>query len=169
MRYIRNATHPCPNHRWSWAWASYQIREIAGCACAVNAGNVFPATRFQRKSLVSDPDMHHGTCVTHVPWCMSGSLTHGGGKIVPGVPGACATPNFTYLVRGPRGSYYIPRGASGNVKLSNKTIEIDIISGQYSYIAIFRDANLSTSFYWWISLICDGNYNGLNGLFDCIS
>ena len=26
---------------------------------------------------VSDPDMHHGTCVTHVPWCMSGSLTSG--------------------------------------------------------------------------------------------
>ena len=25
----------------------------------------------------SDPDMHHGTCMTHVPWCMSGSLTHG--------------------------------------------------------------------------------------------
>ena len=24
---------------------------------------------------VSDPDMHHGTCVTHAPWCMSGSLT----------------------------------------------------------------------------------------------
>ena len=24
---------------------------------------------------VSDPDMYHGTCVTHVPWCMSGSLT----------------------------------------------------------------------------------------------
>ena len=24
---------------------------------------------------VSDPDMHHGTCVTHLPWCMSGSLT----------------------------------------------------------------------------------------------
>ena len=23
----------------------------------------------------SDPDMHHGTCVTHVPWCMPGSLT----------------------------------------------------------------------------------------------
>ena len=26
---------------------------------------------------VSDPDMHHDTCVTHVPWCMSGSLTSG--------------------------------------------------------------------------------------------
>ena len=38
-------------------WASYQIRKIAGCACAGNAGNVFP-----------------------------------------GIPGACATRNFTYLV-----------------------------------------------------------------------
>ena len=27
--------------------------------------------------LISDPDMHHGTCVTHVPWCMPGSLTCG--------------------------------------------------------------------------------------------
>ena len=26
---------------------------------------------------VSDPDMHYGTCVTHVPWCMPGSLTSG--------------------------------------------------------------------------------------------
>ena len=26
---------------------------------------------------VSDPDMHHGTCVRHVPWCMPGSLTSG--------------------------------------------------------------------------------------------
>ena len=26
---------------------------------------------------VSDPDMHHDTCVTHVPWCMPGSLTSG--------------------------------------------------------------------------------------------
>ena len=26
---------------------------------------------------VSNPDMHHGTCVTHVPWCMSGPLTSG--------------------------------------------------------------------------------------------
>ena len=26
---------------------------------------------------VSDPDMHHGTCVTHVPWCKLGSLTSG--------------------------------------------------------------------------------------------
>ena len=26
---------------------------------------------------VTDPDMHHETCVTHVSWCMPGSLTSG--------------------------------------------------------------------------------------------
>ena len=26
---------------------------------------------------ISDRDMHHGACVTHVPWCMPGSLTSG--------------------------------------------------------------------------------------------
>ena len=54
----------------------------------------FPRHRLQRKPLVSDPDMHHGTC-------MSGSLTRGGGENVPDIPGACATRNFAYLVRGP--------------------------------------------------------------------
>ena len=32
---------------------------------------------FSPPPLVSDPDMHHGTCVTHVPWCMPGSLNSG--------------------------------------------------------------------------------------------
>ena len=81
-----NVLCSCGSHQW----ASYQIRKIAGCACAGNAGNVFPRRRFQRKPLVSDPGMHHGTCVTHVPWCMSGSLTCGDGENVPGIPGACA-------------------------------------------------------------------------------
>ena len=58
----------------------------------------FPRHLFQRKPLISDPGMRHGTCVTHVPWCMSGSLTRGGGENVPGV---CTTRNFTYLVGGP--------------------------------------------------------------------
>ena len=52
-------------------WASCQILKIAGCACVGNAGNVFPSPR------VSHPDMHHGSCETHVPWCMPGSLTSG--------------------------------------------------------------------------------------------
>ena len=56
---------------------------------------------------VSDPDMHHGTCVTHVlPWCMPGSLTDGfhwsrWRENVPGIPGACETCNFTSLARDP--------------------------------------------------------------------
>ena len=44
--------------------------------------------------------MHHDTCATHVPWCISGSLTNGGRKNVLAIPGACATRNFTYLARG---------------------------------------------------------------------
>ena len=40
----------------------------------------FPCHILQRKPLVSDPGMQHGTCVTHVPWCMAGSPTRGGGK-----------------------------------------------------------------------------------------
>ena len=136
--------------------------------------------RFSCHRGLSDPDMHHGMCVAHVPWCMPGSLTHddvikwkhfprywlfvrgihrptvnfpsqrpvtrsfdvffdmclnkqlskqtwgwgfkkpsrslwrhrnvavsfdvGGGEIVPGIPGTCATRNFTYLVKGS----YIP-------------------------------------------------------------
>ena len=53
------------------------------------------------KPLVSDPGMHYNTCVKHVPWCMSESLTRGGGENVPDIPGACATCKFTYLARGP--------------------------------------------------------------------
>ena len=48
---------------------SCQIRKIAGCAGTGNARNVFPPLR------VSNPNMHHGTCVMHVPWCMLGTLT----------------------------------------------------------------------------------------------
>ena len=40
----------------------------------------FSHYRLQRKPLDNDPGMHHGMCVTHVPWCMLGSLTHGGGE-----------------------------------------------------------------------------------------
>ena len=56
---------------WHCQWASYQIRTITGCACAGNAGNVFPLPR------VNDPDVHHGTCMAHVPWPMPGWLTGG--------------------------------------------------------------------------------------------
>ena len=53
--------------------------------------------------LFSYPGMHHGTFVTHVRWYMSESLIRGGGENVHGIPGTCATLNFTYLARGPWG------------------------------------------------------------------
>ena len=77
------------------------IHKIAGAHAPGMPGTFSPSPQ------VSDPDMHHGTCVTHVPWCMPGSLTSSflwswrWGENVPGIPGACATRNFTYLVRGP--------------------------------------------------------------------
>ena len=44
-------------------WASYQIRKIAGAHAPEMLGTFSPPPQ------VSDRDMHHGTCVTHVPWC----------------------------------------------------------------------------------------------------
>ena len=40
--------------------------------------------RLQRELLHNnDPGMHHGTCVTHVPWCMAGSLIRSDGETFP--------------------------------------------------------------------------------------
>ena len=81
-------------------WASYQIRKFAGCAWAGNAWNAFPATDFKGNRLLAIPACITAR-ITHVPWCMVGSLSRGGGENVPGIPGAWATRNFTYLARGP--------------------------------------------------------------------
>ena len=53
----------------------------------------FPRHRLQRKPRVNDPGTHRGTCLT--------CLTRGGEENVPGIPGACATHNFKYLLKGP--------------------------------------------------------------------
>ena len=87
---------------WDYVtWASYQIRKIAGCTCAGDTGNVFPATDFKGNPLVSDPGMHHGSFVTHVPWCMSGSLTRCGRENVPSIAGECMH-NLQFYVSGKR-------------------------------------------------------------------
>ena len=56
--------------------------------------------RLSHHRQVSDTGMHHGTCVTHVPWYISGWLTRSRGENVPDIPGTCATRNLTYLARG---------------------------------------------------------------------
>ena len=51
--------------------ASCQIRKTAGWACTGKPRTLSPPPR------VRDPDVHHGTWVTHVPLCMPGPLTSG--------------------------------------------------------------------------------------------
>ena len=60
----------------------------------------FPRHRLQRNLLVSNPGMHHGTCVTPVSWCMSRSATRCGGENVPGITSASATRKFMYFAKG---------------------------------------------------------------------
>ena len=50
--------------------------------------------KFSPPPQISDSDMHHGTCVTHVPWCMPGSLTSGFPWNRCGENGAWATRNL---------------------------------------------------------------------------
>ena len=54
----------------------------------------FPRHRDQMKPLVSDPRMHHGTCDTHVPWCMSQSLTRSGSENVLVFPAQAQSTNL---------------------------------------------------------------------------
>ena len=63
----------CPTR----AWASYQICKNCGLRMRRECRERFPRHQLQRNPLVSDPGMHPGTCVTHVPWFLSGSPTGG--------------------------------------------------------------------------------------------
>ena len=90
----------CRDLHGIYQWVSSLIRKMAVAHAPGMSGTFFfPPPR------VSNPGMPHGTCMTHVPWCMPGSLASGflwsqWRKNVPGIPGACATHNFIYLVRG---------------------------------------------------------------------
>ena len=105
----------------------------------------FHRHRLQRKPLVSYPGMHHGTCVTHVPWSMSGSLTRGGGGNVPGIPSACATRNFTYLVRCPLAALY---------RFHSSCISKTLLPHQYETNLVANGGNadmecIPLTHYWW--------------------
>ena len=55
--------------RYSTAWASQQIRNIAGCAWTGNAGNVLPANDLERDRYLAIPaciDVRHACVVMHV-------------------------------------------------------------------------------------------------------
>ena len=68
---------------------------------------MFSRCRLQRKLIVSDFGMYHGTCVKHVPWWMAWSLTRRGREILPAcwasygavVDDAASRPNHGPLTR----------------------------------------------------------------------
>ena len=71
------------------------------CACAGDAGNVFPITAGERSRHASR-HVRHARAVMHAGIAnYRFPLKSAAGENVPSIPGACATCNFTYLVRGP--------------------------------------------------------------------
>ena len=63
---IKLRPHEVRQHRPLTRYAKLRVAHAPG-----RPGTFSPPSR------VHDPDSHHGTCVTHVPWCMPGSLTSG--------------------------------------------------------------------------------------------
>ena len=62
--------HPEMKDKYSIrTWASYQIRKIAGCACAVNAENVLPRHRLQRWR---GKRSQQSRCMHNLQCCVSG-------------------------------------------------------------------------------------------------
>ena len=83
----------------SLPWAFCQIIKLWVAHAPRMPGTFFPPP------CVSEPNIHHDTCVKHVPWFMPGLLTCGflwswWWENVPSIASACATRNFAYLVRG---------------------------------------------------------------------
>ena len=93
---------------WHSNWPHPVCFLVSICCCNVNITFWY----YHMVTMGFLPDirlrMHHGTCVTHIPWCMLGSITSGfpwsrwQGKC-PSIPGACATSDLTYLLRAPYG------------------------------------------------------------------
>ena len=89
------------NRRRSQAMGLLPDTQNCGSACAGNAGNVFPVTAGERSRHASR-HVHHARAVMHAGFANQRfHLKSAAGENVPGIPGACATCNFTYLVRGP--------------------------------------------------------------------
>ena len=77
-----------PPSKWSIRHANVPLTRYANLLFAHAPGmpERFLRYRLERKLRASDPGTHHGTCVTQVPRCMSGSPTGGAGKTFPAYP-----------------------------------------------------------------------------------
>ena len=114
-------------------------------AHALGMPETFSPPRLQRKPLVHEPGLHHGTCVT---WCMSGSLTRGGGENVLGIHGVCAPRNFTNLTRGPFGRSLLEGVTSQWMTILIQSISskaginnVSLFQGKHSNARVFKKYN----------------------------
>ena len=115
----------------------------------------FTRHRLKRKPLVRYPGMHHDAWVTHVPWCMSGSLTRVGWE---NVPGACATRNFmqeahtlsVHYNGPPLGPRQTARWPTVCAIKESRTRELDIFLMSWPLCLRFLKAFYLIS--WWLTL-----------------
>ena len=66
-----------PTACW-WHYMMISVHELHARYVKLRAVHAQGMTEtFSPPPRVCDPTMHHGTCVTHVPWCMPGTVTSG--------------------------------------------------------------------------------------------
>ena len=83
--FLWDGDHDCIKQFLSWIYVEFELPEHLLNIGTTWASNVklwilhAPGMlgTFSPPARVSGPDMHHGTCLMHVPWCILGSLTSG--------------------------------------------------------------------------------------------
>ena len=72
-------------HNWPHKLGTITVLHVLIIWCCIwpmsklygaNGRNTIPLHSYKSPQ-VSNPDMHHGTCIMHMQWCMPGSLTSG--------------------------------------------------------------------------------------------
>ena len=129
--------HHCLNSNSLWLpWASYQIRKNADCARAGNAGTFSLSTT--SKEIASWQSRHAPRHVTHVPWCISGSLTRGGGENVPGILGR-------YYVSGKKPIPFVNNRCGGGSTFLELCTRLFGMVWHRSILQLFFDYHISSS------------------------
>ena len=97
----------------------------------------------------------------HVPWCMSGSLTRGGKENDPGIPDACATRNFTYLVRGPWVEILIHAQSLRMVYLYRPEVRAGLINHSPNWITVCANHALIIKTFLYVIQPCIISYSNI--------
>ena len=120
---LRDLSWPLPHLQMGSCWKTLNRISDTSKVCTCGSCSHRPPARYVKLRVahmpgmfsppprVSDPDVHYGTCATHVPGWMPGSLTSGflwsrwqGNRSRH--PQRMPTHNFKYLTRGPCNNRY---------------------------------------------------------------